>query len=162
MFPDEEPRAQMRFAVALADAGMDVALSGRRQAPLDEVAELVESRGRRALAAPLDVMDRDGIERVVAEVTGTLGGIYLLVNNAGMNTTKRTATEMDPEDWDRVMDVNLTGAFNCFRGVFPRMKSCGEGVVVNIASMAGRQISLLGEVSYLHRPRPRPVGKFDF
>ena len=136
------------IAVALAEAGMDVALSGRRQAPLDEVAELVESKGRRALSAPLDVMDRDGIEQVVADITNALGEIYLLVNNAGMNTTKRTATEMDPEDWDRVVDVNLTGAFNCFRGVFPDMKSREEGFIVNISSMAGRQISLLGGAAY--------------
>ena len=135
-------------AVALAEAGMDVALSGRRRTPLDEVAELVETKGRRALAVPLDVMDRDGIARVMTDITDTLGDIYLLVNNAGMNTTKRTATEMDPEDWDRVVDINLTGAFNCFRGVFPSMKSRREGMVVNISSMAGRQISLLGGAAY--------------
>ncbi len=135
-------------AVALAEAGMDVALSGRRRTPLDEVTELVETKGRRALAAPLDVMDRNGIARAVADITDTLGDIYLLVNNAGMNTTKRTATEMDPGDWDRVIDVNLTGAFNCFRGVFPGMKSRREGMVINVSSMAGRQISQLGGAAY--------------
>ncbi len=135
-------------AVALAEAGMDVALSGRRRTPLDEVTELVETKGRRALAAPLDVMDRNGIARAVADITDTLGDIYLLVNNAGMNTTKRTATEMDPGDWDRVIDVNLTGAFNCFRGVFPGMKSRREGMVINVSSMAGRQISPLGGAAY--------------
>ena len=135
-------------AVALAEAGMDVALSGRRRTPLDEVTELVETKGRRALAAPLDVMDRNGIARAVANITDTLGDIYLLVNNAGMNTTKRTATEMDPGDWDRVIDVNLTGAFNCFRGVFPGMKSRREGMVINVSSMAGRQISQLGGAAY--------------
>jgi len=136
------------IAVALAEAGMDVVLSGRRRTPLDEVAKLVESKGRRALTVPLDVMDRDGIARVVTDITDTLGDIHLLVNNAGMNTTKRTATEMNPEDWDRVVDVNLTGAFNCFRGVFPGMKSRREGMVVNISSMAGRQVSLLGGAAY--------------
>ncbi|SVD72815.1 uncharacterized protein METZ01_LOCUS425669, partial [marine metagenome] len=135
-------------AVALAEAGMDVALSGRRRTPLDEVAELVETKGQRALAVPLDVMDRNGIARAVADITDTLGDIYLLVNNAGMNTTKRTATEMDPGDWDRVVDVNLTGAFNCFRGVFPGMKSRREGMVINVSSMAGRQISQLGGAAY--------------
>lgn len=136
------------IALALAGAGMDLVLSGRRPAPVDEVAELVRARGCRAVAAPVDVQDRAGIARVVEEAISTLGSIHLLVNNAGMNTTRRMAIDMAPEDWDRVVEVNLTGAFNCFRGVYSHMKERGEGVVINIASMAGKQVSLLGGAAY--------------
>jgi NAD(P)-dependent dehydrogenase (short-subunit alcohol dehydrogenase family) len=136
------------IALALANAGMDLVLSGRRQGPLDEVAELVRTRGRRPLVAPLDVQDRKAVARVADQVIASLGGIHLLVNNAGINTTKRTATEMDPEDWDRVVEVNLTGAFNCFRAVYPHMKARGDGMIINIASMAGKQVSLLGGAAY--------------
>lgn len=136
------------IALALANEGVDLILSGRRQAPLDEVAELVRNRGRRVLTAPIDVMDRDGIARVVDKATTALNGIHLLINSAGINTTSRTATEMDPEEWDRVVEVNLTGAFNCFRGVYPQMKERGDGMIINIASMSGRHISLLGGAAY--------------
>jgi NADP-dependent 3-hydroxy acid dehydrogenase YdfG len=136
------------IAVALAEAGMNVALSGRRQAPLDEVAEVIRSMGREAVVLPIDVMDREGIQNTVKAIEESLGEIWLLVNNAGMNTTQRMAIDMAPEDWDAVVDVNLTGAFNCFRGVFAAMKSREQGMVINIASMAGRQISLLGGAAY--------------
>ncbi|MDP6053921.1 MAG: SDR family NAD(P)-dependent oxidoreductase, partial [Candidatus Latescibacteria bacterium] len=62
----------------------------------------------------------------------------LLVNNAGTNTTNRTVTEMAPEDWDRVVDINMTGAFNFFRGVYTQMKEPRDCKVNNIATMAGR------------------------
>lgn len=135
-------------ALALANSGVDVVLSGRRRAQLEEVAQGVRSAGRRALVAPLDVSDREGVSNVVSEAVKEFGTIQVLVNNAGINTTNRSATEIDPADWDHVVEVNLTGAFNCFRGVFPGMKSQNEGVIINIASMAGRQISLLGGAAY--------------
>lgn len=136
------------IARALANAGVDLVLTGRRQAPLDAVSELIRAQGRRVMTASLDVTDRDGIRRLVDEATAALGGIHLLVNNAGINVTNRKATEMDQAEWDRVVEVNLTGAFNCFRGVYPQMKERGDGLIVNIASMAGKQVSLLGGAAY--------------
>ena len=82
------------IAVALAEAGMNVALSGRRQAPLDEVAEVIRSMGREAVVLPIDVMDREGIQNTVKAIEESLGEIWLLVNNAGMNTTQRMAIDM--------------------------------------------------------------------
>lgn len=136
------------IALALANEGVDLILSGRRAEPLEETAEQVEQTGRKALVTPLDVTDRDQVNKTAEEITEKMGPVSLLVNNAGTNTTKRTVTEMAPEDWDRVVDINLTGAFNCFRAVYPQMKSQGEGMIVNIASMAGRQVSLLGGAAY--------------
>ena len=123
-------------------------LSSRRREPLEEVAAEVEAAGRRALAAPMDVTDREQIDEAVALATEQLGPVSILVNNAGVNTPLRTATEMAVEDWDLVVDINLTGAFNCFRAVYESMKERGEGTVINVASMAGRQVSLLGGAAY--------------
>lgn len=136
------------IAKSLAEEGVDVLLSGRRPEPLEETAALVREAGRRAVIAPLDVTDRASIARVVDQATKELGGIHLLINNAGTNTRSRMAMDMPPEDWDTVVAVNLTGAFNCFQAVFPQMKERGDGVVINISSVAGRQITLLGGAAY--------------
>ncbi len=136
------------IAVALAEAGMAVALSGRRANLLEAIADTIRSQGGRAVVQPMDVLNREVIAETVTEIEESLGPVALLVNNAGMNTTKRMAIDMDPEDWDAVVDVNLTGAFNCFRGVFEGMKERGTGMIINVASMAGRQISLLGGAAY--------------
>ncbi len=136
------------IALALAREGVDVVLSSRRREPLAAVAAEVEAEGRRALIAPLDVTDRVQIDEAVARATEQLGSVSILVNNAGVNTPLRTATGMAVEDWDLVVDINLTGAFNCFRAVFEHMKERGVGTVINMASMAGRQVSLLGGAAY--------------
>lgn len=123
-------------------------LTGRRQELLEEVANLVRGEGRQARVAAVDVTDRAGIACAVDETTRRFGDIHLLVNNAGVNTMRRTATEMTPEDWDSVVAVNLTGAFNCFRAVYPQMRERGDGLIINIASMSGKQTSLLGGAAY--------------
>jgi len=135
-------------AVALAQEGADLILSSRRQEPLENVAADVEATGQQAMTAPLDVTDREKVNSTVARATEKLGPVSILVNNAGVNTPHRTATEITMEDWDLVVDINLTGAFNCFRAVYETMKTRGEGTIINIASMAGRQVSLLGGAAY--------------
>ena len=136
------------IALALAREGADVILSSRRREPLADVAGEVEAAGRRAAIAPMDVTDREQIDAAMAPAVDQLGPVSILVNNAGVNTPLRTATEMAVEDWDRVVDINLTGAFNCFRAVYESMKARGAGTVINVASMAGRQVSLLGGAAY--------------
>lgn len=136
------------IALALAKEGADLVLSSRRQEPLKNVAADVEAMGQKALTAPLDVTKRGKINEMVALATEEIGPISILVNNAGVNTPHRTATDIAMEDWDLVVDINLTGAFNCFRAVYETMKGRGEGTVINVASMAGRQVSLLGGAAY--------------
>ena len=72
----------------------------------------------------------------------------MLVNNAGMNTRKRTMAEMPPETWDEVMLVNATGAYNAIRAVLPQMRERRDGLIVNICSVAGMRASMLGGVAY--------------
>ncbi|HUE15441.1 MAG TPA: SDR family NAD(P)-dependent oxidoreductase, partial [Planctomycetaceae bacterium] len=77
-----------------------------------------------------------------------LGRIDILVNCAGVNTLKRSIHELAPEEWDRLMAINATGAYNCIREVLPQMKERRDGLIVNINSTSGVRAGLLGGVAY--------------
>ena len=83
-------------AIAMADVGADVALTARTEADLDEVAEAVRARGRRALVLPGDVNDLDHLAAIVAATTAELGGLDVLVNNAGGSVSRRSSTRPSP------------------------------------------------------------------
>jgi NADP-dependent 3-hydroxy acid dehydrogenase YdfG len=135
-------------AVKLAEAGADVALIARSEAALNEVAAEVEATGRRALVRALDVSDQAAVEAAVGAVADAFGRVDILVNNAGTNAPKRTLLDASPADWRMVVDINLTGAYLCTRAVLPLMQQQGEGTIISIASMAGKQASLLGGAAY--------------
>ena len=99
------------FARTLAQAGADVVLAARRIDRLEaEAAAIAQETGRKAVAVALDVADIASIETCVAASVEALGGIDLLVNNAGIVVTKPSLKQTEA-DWDQVMDVNLKGAF---------------------------------------------------
>jgi 2-deoxy-D-gluconate 3-dehydrogenase len=127
------------IAIGLAQAGADVALTelpGREAAAAQTVAAITAA-GRRGNAWPLDVTQLPMIRDVVAQVRGHFGRIDLLVNNAGINVP-RLALDVSEEDWDRVLDINLKGAFFVAQAV---AREClvpqGGGKVINIASQNG-------------------------
>ena len=104
------------------------------------------------LAVECDVTSREDTRRLAGEAVETFGGVDVLVNNAGVST-HGGFLDLDPEDWDRVIDVNLTGVYNCSTAVVPAMLDGGEdsdpgGAVVNVSSMAGRNISYHGAANY--------------
>jgi 3-oxoacyl-[acyl-carrier protein] reductase len=132
---------------AFAAAGARVVVLDRDAAAAERVAAEITGRNGKAEAHGLDVTDRDGFERLAAGVTEAEGGIDILVNGAGV-TIRRMIGEMGAEDWDRVIAVNLTGAFNGIRAVLPHMRSRGGGAIVNIASIAGLRISFGGTTNY--------------
>ena len=84
---------------------------------------------------------------LAAAIAEASGGIDILVNGAG-TTVRRMIAEMSPEDWDRVIAVNLTGAFNGIQAVLPHMRRRGGGAIVNVASIAGQRISFGGTANY--------------
>src|SRR5262249_44206665 len=90
---------------------------------------------------------RDAFARLAEGINEAWGGIDVLVNGAG-TTVRRMIGEVGAEDWDRVIAVNLTGAFNGIRAVLPHMRVRGGGAVVNIASIAGQRISFGGTANY--------------
>ena len=98
------------FAVALAQAGADVALAARRQDGLDAARRAVESLGRPALAVQTDVTDPDACRALVQAAVGRFGHLDVLVNNAGMGTAVPALRE-PPEQFRQVIDVNLMGAY---------------------------------------------------
>ena len=135
-------------AVMLAQAGASVTLIARTEEALRQVAEEVRATGQQALAQPLDICDEQAVEAAVQATVSQFSRVDILVNSAGTNTPKRTLLEASPEDWRRVVEVNLTGSYLCVRAVLPAMKEQGEGTIINIASMAGKHASLLGGAHY--------------
>ena len=85
-----------------------------------------------------DVGDRAAVEGMVAEAVARLGGLEVVVNNAGIGGPTRPVHELDPADWDAVLRVNLTGAFDVCRLAIPHLLKAGKGVIINMSSAAGR------------------------
>jgi NADP-dependent 3-hydroxy acid dehydrogenase YdfG len=133
---------------ALARAGANVTVVARSAEALARTVAEIEATGQQALAQPLDVSDWEAVEAAVAATVARFGRVDILVNNAGTNTPRRTLLEASLEDWRRVVDVNLTGAYLCVRAVLPVMRQQGEGTIINIASVAGKTATLLGGAAY--------------
>ncbi len=132
---------------AFAMAGARVAVLDRNAEAAERVAAGITGGGGKAEAFGLDVGDREGFARLAAGITEAAGGIDILVNGAGV-TVRRMIGEMGAEDWDRVIAVNLTGAFNGIRAVLPHLRARGGGAIVNVASIAGQRISFGGTANY--------------
>ena len=134
-----------QFARVLAKAGSGVALAGRRVERLKTLRAEIESEGGDAHVVPLDVTDHDSIKSAVAHTETEMGTIDILINNSGVASTQRL-TEVTPDDWDYIFDVNARGAFFVAQEVAKRMIARSKGAapgtftggrIVNIASMAG-------------------------
>jgi NAD(P)-dependent dehydrogenase (short-subunit alcohol dehydrogenase family) len=110
------------------------------------VAEIAEGGGR-AEPFHLDVADRDAIRDVVAAVAGLMGGIQILINNAGIGRRGPTE-ELADEDWDAVVAVNMTAPFACAREAGRHMLAAGRGRIINIASIMG----FVGNGMFPHLP----------
>ncbi len=125
-------------ALAFADAGADVVLSARTLSQLEETAEKVRERGRRALVVPCDVLESDQRERLVEKTLEEFGRLDILVNNAGGWPPKPTL-EVSDSEFEDCFRFNVTTAFAMTKLVVPRMvESAGGGAIVNISSAAGR------------------------
>jgi NAD(P)-dependent dehydrogenase (short-subunit alcohol dehydrogenase family) len=124
------------IAVAFAREGCDVAVAARTEIEIAQTAQEVESLGRRAVASRCDVADAESVRKAVDVALGAFGKIDILVNNAGYACFK-PFTEIDASEWQRSLDVNLTGAFNCIKAVLPSMIADGGGRIINISSVAG-------------------------
>ena len=135
------------IAKAFHDAGAKVGITGRRLEKLNEAASQVGGDNPIVCHA-VDVSDRDAVNEMMASMTERLGGIDILVNSAGTNIQKRKMTDMDPADWDKVMSINATGAYNCLHAVLPQMRERQDGLIINISSIAGKRASALGGVVY--------------
>lgn len=136
------------IAIRFAKGGVNVVLAGRRREMLDSVAREVETAGGKSITVPADVTDRHSVAELAETALGVSGSVNILVNNAGINTRKRNLHDIPDEDWDRVLSVNLTGAFNCFRALLPAFERQADALVINIASMAGKRAGVVGGTAY--------------
>jgi NADP-dependent 3-hydroxy acid dehydrogenase YdfG len=135
----------MAAARALAGAGMHVILSGRRREPLDLLAAEL---GAAAIARPLDVADKTAVMQVAADILARFSRIDVLVNNAGLNARNRNWHNVTLDDWDRVIRVDLDGAFYCAKAVLPAMVEQRDGLIINISSWAGKYTGILTGPAY--------------
>ncbi len=125
------------MAEALSDAGANVVLCSRKLEPLEEVRQEIEARGGHALALSCDVTEQEDVEKVVSAAEEAFGGVDVLVNNSGA-TWGAPPTEMPPEQFDRVLAVNVLGVFLMSQAVGRRMiERQSGGAIVNISSVAG-------------------------
>jgi 2-deoxy-D-gluconate 3-dehydrogenase len=124
------------LALALAEAGARVALAGRSKPDLEETARRIEAAGGGALVVPTDVTRYAEVEALMDRAARELGGLDIVVNNAGIAGVKPLA-EATAEDWRAIVDVNLTGVFNGCRAAAPHLIARGAGKVVNLASVLG-------------------------
>ncbi|HXL21939.1 MAG TPA: SDR family oxidoreductase [Candidatus Dormibacteraeota bacterium] len=123
-------------ALAFAAEGAKVAVMGRRLEKVQEVAAEVKKRGGDAVAIAGDVAKAADAERAVRETVEKLGGLNVLVNNAGMLSVATVET-VPEEEWDRVMTVNVKGPFLMSRAALPALRKAGGGAIVNIGSIVG-------------------------
>lgn len=133
------------IARTLASHGCRVAIAGRRESRLQEVAN---SSDQEILFRVCDVADRSDVAALFDWVRESLGSVDILVNSAGINIAKRSMADLDPADWDKLLQINATGAYNCIREVLPAMREKRDGIIVNISSVAGIRAGLLGGVAY--------------
>jgi 2-deoxy-D-gluconate 3-dehydrogenase len=124
------------MAVALAEAGADVALVARSKGDLEATAGSIQALGRRALVLPADVAAPAEAEHAVERTLGALGRLDVLVNNSGIAVVK-PLIETTPEEWHAVLGTNLTAAFTLCRAAGPAMIARKAGKVINVASIAG-------------------------
>ncbi len=122
------------LALAMAEAGADVALVARTAEALQTMASRIRELGRRALAVPADVAQVSALPAMVDRVVAEFGRIDILVNAAGVQVRK-PALEVTEEDWDFVNSVNLKAVYFCSQAVARQMLKQGKGKIINIGSL---------------------------
>lgn len=127
----------VQFAKALAAEGVDVAVLARRVEKLEALAKEIEAMGVKCIPVKCDVSDEKSVEAAFATVVEKFGTIDILVNNAGVVGFSQTLETHSKEEWDKVINVDLTGVFLCSRAVSKLMKANKSGRIINTASIAG-------------------------
>ena len=132
------------ISIALAEKGADVAVNYRRnRESAEEVVDLLSALGVRAMAIQADVSDYGQVEAMVDAVVKSFGRLDILVNNAGITGEHVKLSEIPIEEWDRILDVNLKGVFNCCKAAEPFLRQA-KGKIVNMSSVAGKMGGTIG------------------
>lgn len=134
------------MAVALAAEGASIALVARDKEKLEESAAAVVAAGGKASLHIADVAVEEGVAAVEKEIAAKYGKVHILINNAGINIRK-SITEFTLEEWNRVVNTNLTSVFLMCRAFVPHMKGSGYGRIINMTSIMSH-VSLPGRTAY--------------
>lgn len=129
----------------LAERGAKVAALGRRADTVEAVAAAAQGE---TVGLGLDVADRAQTDDVAKDLLDRWGRVDAVVNSAGLNVADRRFNVLDAEDFDRMVRVNLTGCFNLIRAALPMMRERRQGLIVNVASMAGKTASSMSGPGY--------------
>jgi 3-oxoacyl-[acyl-carrier protein] reductase len=125
------------IALALAAEGADVAVGYRREeAKATEVAGAIEQLGRRAAAFSADVREADAVKRMVEGARDALGGLDVVVANAGVPTRFQPLHEVEPSYWKRVLEIDLDGVFHTLHAALPILRAQRSGVILTVSSIA--------------------------
>ncbi len=131
-------------ARAFARQGASVVLAARREANVRDAADQIVAAGGVATGMVADVAVREQVDAVVATALERYGGVTVLVNAAGTNIKERRMAQLSEADWNRVLAINLTGAFNTTQAALPHMRAQGGGLIIQISSVSGRWGDLSG------------------
>lgn len=123
-------------AIAFAQEGIDVAITGRNEKTLQATVKEIEALGVKATYAVFDVTDKAKVKSEIAAVIERLGGVDILVNNAGISEFGKF-TDMPAERWEEILLTNVMGVYNVTREVLPQLINKNEGDIFNVASTAG-------------------------
>ena len=124
------------IAVRLAELGAQVVVCGRNQKPIDATAKGVTKAGGKATAMAADVADLKSVDSLAKRIKTEFSRLDILVNNAGVGSFSTPLHELEPAEWDRVININLRGVFYCIRAFVPLMSAGAH--IVNISSLAGK------------------------
>ena len=122
------------IAKGFAQSGANVAIAGRNTVKTEEVVANLSEQNTSAIGIEVDVADEKSVDNMITNTLDNFGQIDILVNNAGIGI-RNLPHEYNLEDWNKVIDINLTGAFLCSKAVYPNMKTRGSGKIINIGSM---------------------------
>lgn len=136
-----------RTVERFSEAGANVVIADLQMEKARDVGDGIEDDGGEAEVVECDVTDLDSVESMVERAEDRFGTVEILVNNAG-GSGSETFQEIEPEAWYDGLSLNLTGPFHCSHAVLPGMLDHGNGRVVNISSMAGRDVTVNGNPSY--------------
>ena len=135
------------IALGLAREGVDIAVNDVNQGNAEGTVAEIQGKGGRAMVVMASVADEAEVNRMVDQVVAEWGGIDILVNNAGV-TNQLLIEDTEKEEWERVLSVNMGGAFNCSKAVVPSMRQRGGGRIINTISYSGERMTMIGGVSY--------------
>ncbi|MFJ3903560.1 SDR family NAD(P)-dependent oxidoreductase [Streptomyces sp. NPDC090025] len=136
------------IAQEFAAEGARVAVAGRTAATLDETVALIEAAGGTARAFTADVADAADTHRLVGATVAEFGGLDVAVNNAGVFRGGHSAADFPLDDWQTLLDINVTGVLHALQAEIAHMRGHGGGAIVNVASNLGAHVRVPGVFGY--------------